>query len=273
MVEEPRVPTVLHKSRAGFSRLDGKLRITADRTNYDQHMYVTGTANSALGFAYTSSTDCAYGSGQHLDFLQTWGTFQNNIVLRNNRCYDAGVQGLLPQVDMSNMAVVNNLMQIPTEHSWMINFEDYAYENILLANNTFWGARATMHLQMSNPENFVVINNIFGPRGVAGDRNEPGLLMDYNAYDYYAPATGAEPATHSLWTNPSKIQPSIGLFENVSAEYDAESGYWEYSAPGGDFSLSSDSDARDAGTSSVRIPYDINWDSRDASPDIGAFEY
>jgi len=96
--------------------------------------------------------------------------------------------------------------------------------------------------------------------------------MDYNAYDYYAPFDNETAAPNSLWTNPNKIQPSTGLFENVSAEFNAEAGYWEYSAPGGDFSLSADSDALDAGTSRAMIPYDINWAVRDATPDIGAFE-
>lgn len=252
----------------------GHVRVTARRSNYRQHLYVTGPANAVLGFSYTSTNNEAVGSGQHADVFQTWGTFQSNIVIRNNRAYDIHAQGLLPQVDMANLVFINNAINDTLGGSWMINFEDFDYRNVLLAHNTLWGTRAVMHLQMTAPTDFVAYNNIFGPRGVNGDRNETGLTMDYNLYDYYAPAGGAVPYTNSLWTNPGGVRPSpTNLFAGVTATYDAELDDWEYTVPDADFSLDPDSPARNTGTDACGIAYDINWKLRDTRPDIGAFEY
>jgi len=257
----------------------GRVRVRARRSNYEQHLYVTGTANAVLGFPYDSQANEAFGSGQHSDIFQTWGSAQEHIIIRNNRAYDVLAQGLLPQSNISNLAMVNNLIDNDVAQNWMMYFEDpFQYRNILLANNTFWGTERTTYKHINDIEDSVFANNIFGPRGIIGDRTITGGSMDYNLYDYFAPNGGEGPAAHSLWTNPAKTTPTpTPLFEYATTYWhvalDRTYGYWEYIAPDGDFSIASNSPARDAGTTSVGITYDINWYPRDATPDIGAFEY
>jgi len=72
---------------------------------------------------------------------------------------------MLAEADIDNMAMINNVMAISVKYTWMIAFDDFEGRNVLVANNTFWGARSTMNESMTYHENFVVINNIFGPRG------------------------------------------------------------------------------------------------------------
>lgn len=259
---------------------NGHLRVTALRSNYKQRLYVTNTAVSVLGFTQDSYANQAEGSGQHADVFQTWGVSpnytQSNVVIRNNRAYEVDSQGLLPQVDLSNLVMVNNLLNMFGD-SWVIYFEkSYNYRNILIANNTLWGRGNSLILDMTNdPVDFTVVNNIFGPRGASADKVRPGLTMDYNLYDYYVPASGATNALHSLWTNPGKLNPTMTpLFLNVTSFYDsAVSSYTSYAAPDGDFSLCTNSPARDAGSPVFGIKYDVNWNPRGAAPDMGAYEY
>jgi len=268
---------------------NGYVRVRPKRTNHKQELYVTGNANGVLGFPYDSYENRAWGSGQHCDIFQTWGSAQSDIVIRNNRAYGGAFQGLLPQSNIDNLVLVNNLFDDEIDTSWMLYFEvhRFFYQNVLLANNTFWGAWRTMWSPVTSCTNSAIINNIFGPRGGLGDLNHAGLTMDYNLYDYFSPASGEGPAAHSLWTNPCKYTPTqTPLFSNVTTYWKEKAwmfnltqfdpgtpGYWQYIAPLGDFSIVSNSPARDAGTASAGITYDINWYPRDATPDIGAFEY
>ena len=259
---------------------NGYLRVTARRSNYYQRLYVTNTANAVLGFKYDSTNNMAEGSGQHADVFQTWGVApdyaQSNVVIRNNRAYEVDSQGLLPQVDLSNLAFVNNLLNMFGD-SWVINFESsYAYRNILILNNTLWGRGNVLILNFGQtPADFVVANNIFGPRGTIGDQVMSGLTMDYNLFDYYSPGSGQTNAAHSLWTNPTKLNPTqTPLFLNVTSFFNsAISSFTSYAAPDGDFSLRTNSPARDAGSSSFGIRYDVNWNLRGTSPDMGCYEY
>jgi hypothetical protein len=261
---------------------NGHLRVTARRSNYYQQLYVTNTASQVLGFKYDSADNQAEGSGQHADVFQTWfpttNNFppQSNVVIRNNRAYEVDSQGLLPQVDLSNLAFVNNLLNMFGD-SWVMNFEDsYDYRNIMIVNNTVWGRGNVLILSMTNaPVDFVIANNIFGPRGTIGDRVRSGLSMDYNLFDYYLPGSGETNAAHSLWTNPGKLNPTqTPLFLNVTSFFNsAISSYTLYAAPDGDFSLRTNSTARDAGSSAFGVRYDVNWNPRGSSPDIGCYEY
>jgi hypothetical protein len=262
------------------SSADGYLRVTARRSNYRQYLYVTNTANQVLGFKYDSTNNQAQGAGQHADVFQTWGFApdyaQSNVVIRNNRAYEVISQGLLPQVDLSNLAFVNNLLNMFGD-SWVMYFEPgYTYRNVMIVNNTVWGRGTSLSLAMTNdPVDFLVANNIFGPRGANGDKVRPGLTMDYNLYDYCRPATGETNAEHSLWTNPGKLDPTLTpLFVNVTSFYDsAVSSYTSYAAPDGDFSIRTNSPARDAGSSAFGIRYDLDWKPRSSAPDIGCCEY
>jgi len=266
----------------------GHIRVTARRSNYRQHLYVTGSANAVLGFPHDSATNQAVGSGQHSDIFQTWydrdhpDRPRTNIIIRNNRAYNLGAQGLLAQSNIDNLMFVNNLIDDEVDHAWMLSFSGgYQYRNILLAHNTFWGSRNVLILPSSGYTDFTFIDNLTGPRGVTGDHNDAELTMDYNLYDYFAPGGGEGPSAHSLWTNPDKNTPTpTPLFANVTTYWDTETalwdstpGYWEYIAPAGDFSLVSNSPARNAGTACPGIAYDINWFPRDYAPDIGAFEH
>lgn len=259
---------------------NGYLRVTARRSNYTQRLYVVGEANQVLGFKYDSTNNLAVGSGQHADVFQTWGVApeyaQSNVVIRNNQAYEVDSQGLLPQVDLSNLVFVNNLLNMFGD-SWVMYFESsYKYRNIMIVNNTLWGRGNSLILSMTNaPVDFLVANNIFGPRGATGDKVRSGLTMDYNLYDYYVPAGGETNAAHSLWTNPSKLDPTATpLFLNVTSFFDsAVSSFTSYAAPGGDFSLRTNSPARDAGSSAFGIKYDLNWNLRGTAPDMGCYEY
>lgn len=259
---------------------NGFLRVTARRSNYTQRLYVTGPANQVLGFRYDSTNNQAVGSGQHADVFQTWGVApeyaQSNVVIRNNRAYEADAQGLLPQVDLSNLVFVNNLLNMFGD-SWVMNFESsYTYRNIMIVNNTIWGRGNALILAMTNhPSDFLIANNIFGPRGAIGDKIRPGLTMDYNLYDYYSPSGGETNAANSLWTNPGKLNPTqTPLFLNVTSFFDsAVSSFTSYAAPDGDFSLRTNSTARDAGSSASGIRYDIGWNLRGMAADIGCYEY
>lgn len=267
-------------NKLAASGSNGFLRVTARRSNYTQRLYVTGSANQVLGFKYDSTNNQAIGSGQHADVFQTWGVApdyaQSNVVIRNNQAYEVDSQGLLPQVDLSNLAFVNNLLNMFGD-SWVMYFESsYKYRNIMLLNNTLWGRGNSLILAMTNdPEDFLVANNIFGPRGASGDKIRPGLTMDYNLYDYYVPGGGETNAAHSLWTNPAKLDPTqTPLFVNVTSFYDsAVSSFTTYAAPGGDFSIGTNSPARDAGSFAFGIRYDIGWNLRGTSPDMGCYEY
>ena len=252
----------------------GYLRVTARRSNYYQHLYVTGACNTVLGFPNTNQSTEAWGSGMHADIFQTWGSCRSNIIIRNNYAYDHEAQCLLIQADTANFAFVNNLMRPQSDNSWLMRSDGYNHTNAMYVHNTFWGTRNVLILPTSGYTDFMFVNNILGPRGVAGDTNDTEMVMDYNCFDYYAPATGEGPAANSLWTNPSKVQPSpSGLFSGVTATYNAETGYYDYSAPNGDFSLRRLSPARNEGTDACGIDYDIDWQERDSAPDMGAFEY
>jgi hypothetical protein len=259
---------------------NGHLWVAARRTNYKQRLYVTNTAVSVLGFAQDSLANQAEGSGQHADVFQTWGAApefaQSNVVIRNNRAYEVDSQGLLPQVDLSNLAFVNNLLNMYGD-SWVINFEkSYTYRNIMIVNNTIWGRGNSLILAMTNaPSDFLIANNIFGARASIGDKVQPGLTMDYNLYDYYSPGGGETNAVHSLWTNPSKLDPTVTpLFLSVTSFFDsAVSSFTSYAAPDGDFSLRTNSPARDTGSSACGIRYDVNWNLRGTAADMGCYEY
>jgi hypothetical protein len=260
---------------------NGFLRVTARRSNYTQRLYVTGEANQVLGFKYDSTNNLAIGSGQHADVFQTWfpdtnSPPQSNVVIRNNRAYEVDSQGLLPQADISNLVFVNNLLNMYGD-SWVMYFESsYNYRNIMIVNNTLWGRGNSLILAMTNdPADFLVANNIFGPRGATGDKVRPSMTMDYNLYDYYSPGGGETKAVHSLWTNPAKLDPTATpLFLNVTSFFDsAVSSFTSYAAPDGDFSLRTNSPARDAGSHAFGIRYDVNWNLRGTATDMGCYEY
>jgi hypothetical protein len=267
-------------NKLSASASNGYLRVTARRSNYLQHLYVTNTANQVLGFKYDSVANQAEGSGQHADVFQTWGVApdyaQSNVVIRNNQAYEVDSQGLLPQVDLSNLVFVNNLLNMFGD-SWVMYFESsYKYRNIMMVHNTLWGRGNSLILAMTNdPVDFLIANNIFGARAAIGDKVRPGLTMDYNLYDYYSPGGGETNAAHSLWTNPAKLDPTATpLFLSVTSFFDsAVSSFTSYAAPDGDFSLRTNSPARDAGSHAFGIRYDVNWNLRGTAADMGCYEY
>ncbi len=231
-----------------------------------------------LRYSAASKDNELTGSGQHADVFQSWGGEKNRIIIRNNRAYGNSAQQWLAQDKvMRNVAFYNNLLDAYYETGWAVMLSG-RYENFVIEHNTIWNSTSSIILRKEVFEhgknrNFVIRNNILGTgTGLAGLENSEQFTTDYNIYDYYRnDAAGIGP--HSKATNPENNRPTeSGLFAHVKTRR-SESGRIDYYAEGGDFSPGPASPAVDAGSDASGIDYDLNWNPRDAQPDVGAFEY
>ena len=246
----------------------GALTISPRRSNYKQHLYVSGPANDALGFSQQDQATEAVGAGQHADIFQAWSDIEQ-IVMRNNRAVDIHSQCFLSQGNTSDFAMINNLFDTS---AWAFMFSEYEHHNMLIAHNTVWSSNSALIFRagMPAPTSFVMQNNIFGVRHAAGDPSGSGYEADYNLYDLYNEHEFSM-NSNSLETNTANSDPSTTpLFSAVTSSWDTERETWDYS---GDFHLNASSPARDRGTTEILIPYDLDWHPRDASPDMGCYEY
>ena len=257
---------------------DGHLRIYSRRTNIRQQMWVSGTAADVLGYNEISYSNQAEGSGAHSDMLQYWGivgvydTVQN-IIFRNNNCYNNSSQGLLPvqRVHSKNMAFVNNVLDAVGKLGFNVSFESSPdegekFDNILFEHNTIWDSGNGLIIEDTTSLNMTFRNNIFGRRyaGFGDGMNNEDWDMNFNCY-YWFHWKAPPAASHSIVIETTVDDP-IDLFRNVVYDQLTDDDY-------GNFNLSENSVCRDAGTDASGIFYDINWKTRDAIPDIGAFEY
>jgi hypothetical protein len=220
--------------------------ITADGVGYDGH-------NILISNNLIHDNIVPAGGDQHCDFISS-NTSGDQIVLRNNTCYNGSHQGIklgahTPGLDKpySNVAIVNNLIAKVVDSAVNIQFLNtgHRYNNVLLEHNTFWnGSNVFLVRDNAFLEDIFVRNNIFGPN-VVSSYNLPELYMDYNCLN-----DGVVSGSHSVIGDPQFIN----------------EGNWE-------FDLETTSPAKARGYSFSNIAYDINWDPRDtATPTIGAYE-
>ncbi len=257
--------------------VEGRVKITSQRTNYRQTIFVEGPANGALRFAAEGREKAVQGSGQHADVFQSWGGPKGDIIIRNNRAYDNSAQQWLAQdEELFNVAFFNNLLDAYGETYWAVMFGT-RMNNVLIEFNTIWNATQSIILRREMMEagrhrNFIIRNNILGIGTGVGGLDLPGpVWADFNLHDYYMnPPANLGP--HSLWTNPQKRHPTESrLFATVQTRR-LPDGRWDFYEPNGDFTPAPDSPAVDAADPSSRLRYDIQWRPRDERPDIGAFE-
>jgi parallel beta-helix repeat protein len=255
-----------------------RLRLYARRSNYVQHMWVSGAAAGALAFAETSFALEKSGAGAHSDIIQFWGsttatdTFRN-LVFRNNRSHDNHSQGIFPGADLHNInvAFVNNLVEAVGKGGWNVSFAGgkgtERFENALFEHNTIWDQGQWMLIANdSTSTDMTFRNNIFGRRtGRADIMDAPGFTMDYNCYVSF---WNTQPVgnTHSLVIKTTATVIPDSLFADVRYDSTLDDDY-------GDYRLAANSRCRNRGTAASGITYDLTWNPRDAQPDLGAYEY
>jgi hypothetical protein len=246
----------------------GYLKITVDRTNTKQHLYVSGPANVAFGFTQVSTTTEAQGSGQHADLLQSW-TATKDVVARNNDVHDCGSQFLLMDNDVANFALVNNLLEADGG-PWAITLTARKHDNVLIEFNTVYDSPNSLINVTGSvlQTNLVVRNNIFGDRAGNTDDSRPGRVFNDNIYDYHNGGIVWNLLGGSLNVNSLKLVPSPLLLFWQGVTFSPLGN--EYS---GDFHLRLGHPAINSGDASSRILYDLEWKPRDTRPDVGCYEF
>ncbi len=197
------------------------------------------------------------GGSQHCDFLQSNGG-ANQVVLRNNYCYNGDHQGVKfggyndgRDQPYTNIAVINNVFALGSAGSVNFRFEGTTkgkrFSNILVEYNTFWNGTSMFVIEPDlSASNVHVRNNIFGPDPVEDMSDYIDFVaIDNNCYNQ-SPATG----DNSIVGDPS--------FTDESA--------W-------DFRLQIGSPCIDKADKSSGINYDLNFILRDSNSDVGAYEY
>lgn len=193
------------------------------------------------------------GGSQHCDFISS-NTSGDQIVLRNNTCYNGSHQGIKMGGYMdgrdqpySNVAIVNNLFAKVVDSAVNIQFLNFGqrYSNVLVEHNTFWnGSNVFLVRDNAILEAIVVRNNIFGPNAVSS-YSLPQLDMDYNCFN-----SGVASGSHSVTGDPQFIGEESWNFDLEATSPAIGKGY--------DFS---------------NITYDINWALRSTTtPTMGAYE-
>ena len=227
------------KATNGESIIRGNLiyDLTSDGIGYDgENVLITGNT--------IHDNHVPPGGSQHCDFIQS-NVGANNIVIRNNYCYNGDAQGNKfggwsdrSQV-YTNIAFVGNVMATGDKGSANFRFEGAAkgkrFENILVEHNTIWNGSSTFVIEASlDAENIVVRNNIFGPK-------------------------------------PVSVQSMAGV--SMVANHTAHSGDPIFvDAANWDFRLNASSPCIDKGTSNISTAVDLRGVPRGSSPDLGAYE-
>jgi hypothetical protein len=246
----------------------GYLKITVDRTNTKQHLYVSGPANLAFGFKQVSVATEAQGSGQHADLLQSW-TITKDVVARNNEVHDCASQFLLMDNDVTNFALVNNLLEA-NGGPWAITLTARKHDNVLIEFNTVYDSPNSLINVTGSvlQTNLVVRNNIFGDRAGNTDDTRAGRIWSDNIYDYSGGGITWSLLGGSLNANMLKLVPSplLLLWRGVTFSPLGN----EYS---GDYHLRLGHPAINAGNVSSGILYDLDWKRRDIRPDVGCYEF
>ncbi len=250
---------------------DASLGATLSAGNYivrHNHVYdvtADGFGYNGSNFLITNNTihnnHLPPGGDQHCDFISS-NEGANQVILRNNTCYNGHHQGLkmgayhdFRSQPYSNIAIVNNLLAKVADSAVNIQLLNtgQTYDNILIEHNTVWNGSNVFLIRddynFTYPaiiSNITVRNNIFGPNTVASySYTEDKAVLDYNCFNIGNPS-----GPNSVTGNP--------LFENEVN--------WN-------FVLQGSSPAKNRGNYFSNIKYDINWNPRNlTNPSMGAYE-
>jgi hypothetical protein len=198
------------------------------------------------------------GGGQHCDFISS-NEGADQVVLRNNKCYDGDHQGIKlggyndgRYQPYSNIAIINNQFALGVNGSVNVRLEGITkgkyYTNVLIEYNTIWDGTSMFIIEDDvSASNVYFRNNILGPKAVASmsDFSSDVAVINNNCYNV-SPATGDSSVTGDpLFT---------------------DSANWI-------FTLTSSSPCIDKADTSSGIFYDRNFTVRGSHPDMGAYEY